>query len=213
MKKRATLQHPYLLVLLLGAPLCAADIAMPVGDGQAGQVVAALHKTLVDVMQNADELGYQGRYDKLAPVITQGFDTPFIARTILSRYWRELDEMQRSEFIALFNRLSVTTYAARFSGYDGEGFQEVSQTPLKKGRLLVKTRLLRPGREHLSLDYLLHEKEGAWYIIGVIANGVNDLALKRAEYAFVMKEKGYNGLIQDITMQIQDLKANATTSN
>jgi hypothetical protein len=35
---------------------------------------------------------------------------------------------------------------------------------------------------------------------------VNDLSLKRAEYAAVIKEKGYNGLVTDISSKIVGLE-------
>ena len=160
-------------------------------------------------MQRAGELGYQGRYRELEPLISSRFDTPLIVKVILSRHWGNLDDTGKSEFTELFNRLSIATYASRFNGYDGEDFLEISREPVKRGRLLIKTELRRPAGETISLDYLMHEKDGEWYIISVIANGVNDLSLKRAEYASVIKEKGYNGLVEDISGKIRHLENQA----
>ncbi len=173
------------------------------------RVVDELHHKLVDVMQRAGELGYQGRYRELEPLISSRFDTPLIVKVILSRHWGNLDDTDKSEFTKLFNRLSIATYASRFNGYDGEDFLEISREPVKRGRLLIKTELRRPAGETISLDYLMHEKDGKWYIISVIANGVNDLSLKRAEYASVIKEKGYNGLIENISGKIRHLENQA----
>ena len=77
---------------------------------------------------------------------------------------------------------------------------------LKKGRLLIKAELQRPDDEPVKLDYLMHEKNGQWMIISVIANGVNDLSLKRAEYATVIKEKDFDGLVNDVANKITDLE-------
>ena len=72
--------------------------------------------------------------------------------------------------------------------------------------MLVRTELRRPGDDSVSLDYLLHEKQGKWYIISVSADGVNDLSLKRAEYAAVIREKGYTGLIDAILFKIEGME-------
>ena len=48
--------------------------------------------------------------------------------------------------------------------------------------------------------------EGQWMIISVIANGVNDLSLKRAEYATVIKDKGFQGLVADVTDKITNME-------
>jgi len=73
-------------------------------QGDAVAVVEKFHNVLLEVMQNAETLGYQGRYDALTPSFASNFDTPVIARVILGRYWSELDEQQQAEFIDLFNR-------------------------------------------------------------------------------------------------------------
>ena len=49
--------------------------------------------------------------------------------------------------------------------------------------------------------------DGEWMIISVIANGVNDLSLKRAEYAAVLKERGYDGLVADLNKKIATMAA------
>ncbi len=75
-----------------------ADMDTVTGPGSA---VRLLHASLLEVMKNSEELGYNGRYEKLLPVISSVFDTPLISKVILSRYWKDLSETQRSEFIDL----------------------------------------------------------------------------------------------------------------
>lgn len=195
-----------ILVITIFAAAPVLGQSLEIDQSDAGKVVGELHQALIDVMQNAKTLGYQGRYDRLYPVISSIFDTPLIVQVILSRYWKDLDELQQQNFIDLFRHLSVATYASRFDSFDGEQFTEVSRHELKKGRLLIKTQLLRPNDDTVNLDYLVHEKDGKWYIISVIADGVNDLSLKRAEYASVIKDKGFEGLISDIRTKIHDME-------
>lgn len=192
--------------LLLSASFAKADTF-----SEPGNIVNELHYHLIEAMRNTESLGYEGRYDKLEPVISSRFDTPLIAKVILSRYWDMLDAEKRSKFIALFNKLSVATYASRFDSYSGEQFVEISREKLKRGRLLVKTELQRVDKKPVKLDYLMHEKDGKWYIISVIANGVNDLSLKRAEYAAVIKDKGYEALIEDVSAKIRDMENEANS--
>ena len=184
-------------------------LSFPAGAGEMdgpGATVDGFHGKLLSVMQRAEELGYQGRYRELEPFISNCFDIPLITDVVLGRYRDRLDALQRAEFTRIFGRLSTATYASRFNGYDGEEFHEISREPLRRGRVLIRTELRRPGDEAVALDYLLHEKQGKWYIISVSANGVNDLSLKRAEYAAVIKEKGYNGLVTDISSKIVGLE-------
>ena len=189
-----------LLLLQLPASAGAGEL-----DGPAA-TVENFHNKLLSVMQRAEELGYRGRYEELEPYINAGFDIPLITNVVLGRYRDQLNEAQRTDFNNLFSRSSTATYASRFDGYDGEEFLELSREPLKRGRVLIRTELRRPDGDPVSLDYLLHEKQGKWYIISVSADGVNDLSLKRAEYAAVIKEKGFNGLVKEILSKIADME-------
>ena len=188
------------LLLLLSGPSGAAEM-----DGPA-TTVERFHGKLLSVMQRAEELGYRGRYGELEPYVNGCFDIPFITNVVLGRYRDQVSEAQKTEFTGLFGRSSSATYASRFDGYGGEEFVEISRELLKRGRVLIKTELRRPDGDPVALDYLLHEKQGKWYIISVSADGVNDLSLKRAEYAAVIKEKGFNGLVKEILFKIAEME-------
>ena len=199
-----------LLLVALSAPwgLAQGEGSAPAPPvSAASQVVAALHEKLLEVMRRGAALGYQERHRELAPLISRSFDTPAIAKIVLGRHWKALNEAEKVKFTTLFDRFSAAAYASRFTSYDGETFVEVAQAPLNRGRLMVKTELRRPRDEAVSLDYLTHQTDGEWRIIGVIANGVNDLSLKRVEYASVIKEKGYNGLLDAIADKIRAMEA------
>ena len=190
----------------LSAPAYAGETDGVGETGAPGRTVDKFHKKLLSVMQRSGELGYQGRYRELEPFINGCFDIPLITDIILGRYRDQLDEAQKAEFNSLFSRFSTAVYASRFDGYGGEEFVEISREPMKRGRVLIKTELRRPDGDPVSLDYLLHEKQGKWYIISVSADGVNDLSLKRAEYAAVIKEKGFNGLVKEILFKIAEME-------
>jgi len=188
------------LMLLLSSPVAPADEAGAVA------VVEKLHATLLEIMNNADKLGFQGRYNIIAPVVESSFDTRLIAQVVLSRYWKELGTEQQEKFVALFNRLSASTYASRFDSFSGESFKTLTVEQMKKGRLLVKTELNRTGDTPVKLEYLVQQNAGNWYIISVIADGVNDLALKRAEYATIINDRGFDSLVAEIDKKIHDLE-------
>ncbi len=176
-------------------------------NADAVATVDRLHGALLDIMQNARTLGYAGRRDRIAPVVRESFDLPFIARFALGRYWSELDSEERETFVNVFSRWTVAHYAARFNGYSGEKFEVVSVEPSRRERELVRTVLDVPNESaaDVTLDYLLHETDGKWRIINVIANGVSDLSLKRADYGAVMKTQGFKNLVERLEGQVLEL--------
>jgi len=171
------------------------------------EVVEQLHTVLLRVMQAADSMEFSERYSTLEPVITESFDTPVIAKVILSRYWKDLTPQQQEDFIQLFNQQTIATYTSRFDSFNDDVFRTISVKQLKKGRILVRTEIKSDGEDPVKLDYLMHKNNGQWLIISVIADGVNDLSLKRAEYSTVIKENGYEYLITNIEKKIAEMES------
>ncbi len=158
-------------------------------------VVDQLHTRLLGVMKEGEKLGYKGRYDRLAPVIAASFDLPFIAKTVMGRYWDTLSSEQRSRFTEVFGKLSVATYAANFDSSSGERFKVVSEKELSGGQVEIRSRLVKSDGGEVSLDYLLHRVGDEWRILNVIAEGVSDLALKRTDYTGYFKKHGFDALL------------------
>lgn len=166
------------------------------------RVVENLHAGLIAVMQEADALGYPGRYRQLDGLIRETFDLPLIARIAVGRHWRDLTEAQRSELVETFTRLSVATYAARFDGYAGERFETLGEEDLGRGQRLVRSALVKPSGERVSFDYVLRPTDGRWKVINVSVDGVSDLSLKRAEYTSILEKDGFDALIAALREKI-----------
>lgn len=191
-----------IIILALLALLLLVPAVVPAAD-TAAKVVEVFHSKLLIVMKQAKKLGYAGRYQRLAPTVTASYDFPYIAKVVVGRYWRNFTAEQKSQFIEIFSKLSISTYANRFDGYSGERFKTVSEEGLRRGHRLVKTVLIKANGEEIELDYILHQINEQWRIINVIAEGVSDLSLKRADYTSYLKKEGFNGLLQKLTEKIQ----------
>ncbi|HUL31595.1 MAG TPA: ABC transporter substrate-binding protein [Thermodesulfobacteriota bacterium] len=174
------------------------------GAHPATEVVENLHKALLTTMKEGGKIGYQGRYDRLAPVIRASFDMPFIAQTVLGRHWEAINNEQKSKFIQTFSSLSVATYAYNFDAYSGEQFKVIQEKGLKESQFLIQTQLLKSDGGKVQLDYILHRREGEWRIINIIAEGVSDLALKRADYSSFLKSKGFDSLVSRLNEKIAE---------
>ncbi len=171
------------------------------GTAEAKSVVDKLHSTLLDVMKRADALGYAGRYDTLAPVVDASFDFTTIAKKVLGRYWARLSDEQRKLFLETFARLSTATYASRFDGFDNESFRDVSQET-KGDWIIVATELVKSDGDKVQFKYILKWDGGRWRILNVFADGVSELAARKAEYSTVMKDRGFEALIAQIKDKI-----------
>jgi phospholipid transport system substrate-binding protein len=193
------------------AGLLALCAALPSAAENADAVASVenLHAALLDIMRNAESLGYGGRRDRIAPIVEASFDLRFITRFTLGRYWAGLSGEQQDIMVDALVRLTIANYASRFNGYSGERFETVSAKPARKGREFVRTVLAvnNNSADDVSLDYLLQQSDGKWRIVNVVANGVSDLSLKRADYGAVIKSQGLDSLIAQLNGQIAGLES------
>jgi phospholipid transport system substrate-binding protein len=189
------------LVLTLSVPAAAS------ATDPAAKVVEKLHAELLGVMKQANTLGYKGRYQRLAPVIISSYDFPFISKVVVGRYWRKFSPEQKEQFVKTFTKLSIATYANQFSGYSGEQFKTIAAEESTRGRLLIKTVLIKSDGEEVELDYILHQKDRRWQIINVIAQGVSDLSLKRAQYISYLKKGGFDALLKKLNEKISSYQS------
>jgi phospholipid transport system substrate-binding protein len=172
------------------------------------QVVERLHAALLDVMRKAADLGYEGRYQELEPVIQESYDFPFMIRIAVGPTWRELEEDQRERIIELFTHVSIATYAARFDGYDGERFEILGDEPAPRDTVLVHSRIVLSEEKPVEFSYLLKEFDGDWRIIDVLLDGrYSELARQRAEFAAVLRNGGVPDLVATLQRKIAQLTA------
>jgi phospholipid transport system substrate-binding protein len=168
----------------------------------ASDVVRGFQSELLSVMKKANELGYQGRYSKLEPLVKKSHDLRTIARIVTGRAWKGLSNEQRQDFVNLFGRLSVATYAHNFDDYSGETFKFEGETKTSRGDILVRTALIESDGKEISFDYILRRRDGHWLIINIIADGVSDLALKRSEYTGIIRREGFDALTAKLKNKI-----------
>jgi phospholipid transport system substrate-binding protein len=199
--------------LLFGVFAAAAAAAWPVAAQDAAvatdtpaATIASLQQALVAASGRASSSTVDERYRALEPVIVATHDLPYIAEFALRRQWPSLTEDDRERFIAAFQRLSVMTYAARFGNVASDAFRplEIGE-PDGNARVQVATGIKREGQADVSLEYLLQQDAQRWRIINIIADGVSDLALKRAEYQRVFADGGIEGLIAELEQQTERL--------
>ena len=198
----------YSLLLTLALASWQSAFAVPKSES-AKDTVNNLHAELLLAMQLPEKTSVAKRIETLNPVIEVSFDFLTIARIILGDSWTPLSSEQRSVFQDTLQRLSVATYASHFSKFSGEKFL-VTKVKDKKKLTIVDTRLIplngSVDKESISMRYLLTRKNDGWRIINVIAQGVSDLALKQAEYTYVIKKDGFEGLVSQLNDKIVNLQ-------
>jgi len=193
------------LLLVLGYSVvraAPADVKASVDVGpnqaQAAQLVDVFHKQLLGAMQSS--AGFSERYDLLRPAVENFLDVSAIARICLGRAGRELTDAEQVRFQQALVDVISATYASRFDGFSGQYF-ETTETAKARGGVVVRTLLQRPKGEAVKLDYFFRDNKA----FNVVANGVSDLSLRRADYNAILKDQGFAALLKHLQRQRVEL--------
>lgn len=174
------------------------------GDPKA--TIDGFDAALLDVMKNANKLGYKGRYDKLTPVLQNTYDLPLMARISVGPQWATLTPDQQTKVVEAFAALSIATYASRFDGFGGEQFQITSEAPTTGGDDVVDTKMIRPNDDPVDINYRLRKSGDDWKVIDVFLSGtISQLANYRSEFSATLRNKGADALVQLINDKVAAL--------
>jgi phospholipid transport system substrate-binding protein len=194
----------------------APGIAAPaVSAGDPSTVVNSLNGNLLAVMQNAQKLGYKGRYAALEPVVRQVFDVSYMTRIAVGSGWSTLSADQQAQLTDAFRKFITATYARRFDGYSGEKFVTDGTKPLGDSTL-VATRLIKSDGEPVVLNYLTHQgagQDGHWQVVDIYLTGtISEMATRRSEFASVFRRSGYDGLLQILQQKVAQIESDSHLS-
>ncbi|MEO0972319.1 MAG: ABC transporter substrate-binding protein [Pseudomonadota bacterium] len=176
-------------------------------------VVETLQGTLLAYMQQAQSSAEHGpsvaeTVSALTSAVESTHDFPYIARIVLGRSWRTLDAADQARFTERFTTLSLDTYAKRFADFSGEAFTITGEDDGNFGQRKITAELATREKRH-SFEYLLRQSGDQWRIVNIIVDGVSDLALKRAEYASLIDEGGFEALLEELDRQRAALEPEA----
>jgi phospholipid transport system substrate-binding protein len=199
-----------LAALFLGSILTVtpADAASTDGD-EAAAVVTRLQSGLLKLDKENGQRSNAQRYNLFVPLVESTHDLEYMTRIALARFWGTFSLDQQRKIATAFRRLSVMGYAARFRDTAGSTITVDQVRVVPGGRVEVATRLMAPSEAPVSLNYVLHRGKTGWQIINILAEGVSDLALQRAQYQQVMQSQGFDGLLAHLVKKADDLETGA----
>jgi phospholipid transport system substrate-binding protein len=181
-------------------------------DDSAVAVVKQLNASLEKVLQEAEQLGYDGRLERLSPTLDAAFDFDYMAEKTVGRHWSTLSPEEQARWVDLFADLSKATYANRFDKYTGQTFEFVDSQPGASDTVIVRSKVVSPGEEDVNLSYRLSKTPAGWKVIDVYYKGtVSEVAMRRADYSSVAKNDGFEALVARVNEKIAQLRAGDET--
>ncbi len=143
----------------------------------ASSVVKTLQDGMILVVRRSAELSLRQRFDLLRPAVGAAFDLTAMARTCYGPGWDGLTDAQRDEWTQAIGDYVAASYAARFEGFNGKGFETEANAVSRGGDIVVTSRVLLTDGAPMPIDYVVRQTPQGWRIGDILANGsISELA-------------------------------------
>lgn len=175
--------------------------------------IEAFNASIIQAIETSEEEGFAVRHEIMKNAVGEAFDMPVLARrTVRRTVWVGWSKEQKQEYIDTLQDFQAAILADRFKLGADVSFAIDGVEDKRKKTKLVLTRIIRPDDEDVKLNYLTVRRGDHWRIVDVYLNStISEVALRRSEYSAIVSEKGYDGLLEALNSQINDLiEANAS---
>jgi phospholipid transport system substrate-binding protein len=128
------------------ALILAVTVQSPVraAESPASRVIAQLDAVLLGAMRDADQLGFQGRIDRIGPAVDAAFDLPFMAEKSLGPHWAALSDSDKTRWVDLSRQFTIANFSANFDHWSNQTIDLVSEEPGAADTIMVKTKINDP---------------------------------------------------------------------
>ena len=189
--------------LLLAETCClgqAAATAPTSAPTPRGVIEAVIHEVL-NILRDPS-LTKADKRTKIRAVADEQTDFETLARLSMGRYWRDLSDSKRTEFVKEFEEYMSATHGKVFDQYVDEDVIVTGENEEARGDYTVHTTIvahrLEAGRrkEVAHVDYRLRPKDSRWKIIDVTIDGVSLATNFRSQFQDIMANGGIERLLK-----------------
>ena len=144
-------------------------------------------KNLVQDLANSAISAAKLNHDNFEKLFHKYFDSMYIGRFILGRYWKQATPAQQKEYLKLFNKLVVTSYEKRFDEYQGEQLK-ITDTNQAGRDVIVKSILMDPNKSPIHINWRVRERSKGPRIIDVVVEDISLSITQRSEFASIIQQ-------------------------
>jgi len=127
------------------------------------------------------------------------FDFVRMTRLATGKNWRRATPKQKEVLVAEFRNLLVNTYTNSFARYQDQTVEVMPvETHPDVDEVTVKTLILKPGEQRISVDYELKRTREGWKVFDFTVQGVSLIAVYRSVFTREVKQGGIERLIKTL---------------
>jgi phospholipid transport system substrate-binding protein len=156
------------------------------------------------ILQN-DELDKQQKRAEISKIVSQRFDFRAMSQRTLATNWKKTSNEEKKQFIELFSQLIESSYVGKIEAYTNEKVEFPGEKV--KGKKAVVETLIITSSADIPVNYRMYQKGDQWLVYDVIIEGVSLISNYRSSYQEIMKDEGFDGLLNKMQAKIDELSS------
>jgi phospholipid transport system substrate-binding protein len=135
-----------------------------------------------------------------------------IGRWVLGRYWKRASEVEKEEYLGLFEDLMVVSYVDRFTKYTSNGLKIVKTISKRANTATVYSQIIQPGASSaIRVNWRVGSRDDETKVVDVVVEGTSLSNTLRSEFSSVIRRNGgsVSGLLAVLhkkTAALQELR-------
>jgi len=195
---------------LMGRAMAASDLLPP---------QRAIETASLQLQEKLQDKSFTKDFAKITEYVNGVIDphTDFdrISALVLGKTWKTASSDERERFKREFQTLLVRTYSRAFVEFKEWSVRFLPLEMDKEAtKVIVKTQVLQPGSQPVSVDYRMALNNGTWKAYDILIEGVSLVTNYRTTFSNEMQAKGsLNAIIQDLTKRNAEALAPKPSKN
>jgi phospholipid transport system substrate-binding protein len=195
-------------LLLVTALTCASagvSVTRGADDASAAPSTARseLEKVIHDVLailRNPSLSADQKRL-KVQGIAYDNLNFEVMGRLSLGRYYRQLNDAQKTQYQQEFKQLLTNTYGHTTDDYTDEDVKVTTDRQESDGDVTVQTHITgtkngQPGQDIATVDYRLRKMDNQWKVIDFTIDGISIVSNYRSQFQDIMTNGGIDQLLK-----------------
>lgn len=158
----------------------------------------------------AQDIARPERIKRFRILFNEKFAVQAIGKFVLGRHWRNASDVEKTEYLKLFEDLMVNSYVDRFSSYAGEALDIKNTRGENKTTATVFSEIKRPGNaQPIHVDWRVGSNGEIYKILDVVVEGTSMSSTLRSDFGSIVRQKEgkVSGLIEELRKKTESLKA------
>ena len=177
------------------------------------QVKNITNEVIAIIKQDKEiQAGNQKKINELVDAkVLPHFNFTRMTALAMGRNWPKASPEQQKALTGEFRTLLVRTYSSALSSYKN---QVIEFKPLRAAAadadVTVRTQVIQPGTEAISIDYNLEQTPAGWKVYDVVVGWVSLVTNYRETFNSEIRQGGVDGLIKSLGSKNRSLESQAS---